>query len=113
MVRALEEEEENLKARLFHFQDEGGRPLGHSMILESSTTNGTMDDRIVRSQPSRPLNEQPIDRQQIIGSALNRHDKINGAALSPLSKDGQSSGKSITSPLFIEFICLHGFMRVF
>ncbi|EEF46446.1 rop guanine nucleotide exchange factor 12 [Ricinus communis] len=81
MVRALEQEQENLRSRLFHFkgmnENSGGRHAKSLSVDESSNTidESSMDDKITfRSQGSRHSSDQSLEKQQI-GSVLSRNDK--------------------------------------
>lgn len=111
MVRALEEEQENYRARLFRFRgmyEDAGRHAKSMSADSGSALEGVDDDdRIaMRSQGSRSLNEQALERQQI-GSVLNKNDHPPPPPppVSRLTKDEAgpkdkqpSSGKS---PLFL------------
>lgn len=102
MVRALEEEKENYRSRLFHFKGLYENTGGHAKSMSVGDTLEAVDDddddRIAtRSQGSRSLNNQPLERQQI-GSVLNKNDQ---PPISRLTKDEAgpkdkqpSSGKS-------------------
>ncbi|KAK2971179.1 hypothetical protein RJ640_008603 [Escallonia rubra] len=69
-----------------------------------------VDDRIVStSQASRPLLDQPIERQQI-GNALNRNDIVksrlagNGGVVSPQSREKQSSDMEMMKERFAKLL---------
>ncbi|KAL7162466.1 hypothetical protein ACSBR2_042872 [Camellia fascicularis] len=78
MVRALEEEQEQLRSRLFHFKgmhENAGRQA-HSMIIDGSGALSPVNDGLItsRSQASKPLNNEPVEKQRI-GFTLHRNDK--------------------------------------
>lgn len=62
MVRALEQEQENYKSKLFHFKgmyENTGRHTKSLSIESASTLDPTKDDDLVssRSQGSKPLHD--------------------------------------------------------
>jgi hypothetical protein len=64
MVRALEQEQENYKSKLFHFKgmfDNTGRHSKSLSIESASSLDPTPEDDIVssRSQGSKPLHHDP------------------------------------------------------
>lgn len=76
MVRALEQEQENYRSRLFHFKGMYENASRHtkSLSIESASALGCSDDDAMsaRSHGAKPLSDP--DKQQI-GSALHRNDK--------------------------------------
>lgn len=95
MIHALEQEQENYRSKLFHFQgmydqNAGGRHAKSLSVGDrASLDESSMDDRgIFRSQGPRPVNDQSVEKQQI-GSALNRNDK---GPRSRFSKDEVGAG---------------------
>lgn len=104
MVRAIEEEQEDYKSKLFHFKGMYDTSAGrHSKSMSfdcGATTEPTNDDRTTaRSHLSGPIYDRPLERQQI-GSTLTRNEKgprlrLKREEAPPTeAKDKQSSGKS-------------------
>lgn len=105
MVRALEQEQESYRSRLFHFKgmfDNGDGRNANSMILDNSSSNeeGSMDGKLMfRSQGARTSNDQ-VEKLQI-GSVHSRNDQAPRSRFSKdeasnghLCKDKQNAGKS-------------------
>ena len=106
MVRALEQEQENYRSRLYHFkgmsENLGGRHSKSLSVDENTNTidECSMDDKVTfRSQASRHSSDQSLDKQEI-GSVFSRNDKAPKSRLSkdepaatPLGKDRQNLGK--------------------
>lgn len=106
MVRALEQEQENYRSRLFHFkgmyEDKGGRHT-KSLSIESATAmeNSLSDDTVTsksqggdapaENQRTRPALHRSHDR----GARSKSVDQQAGAALIPRLKDNQPSEKDI------------------
>ncbi|XP_031385332.1 rop guanine nucleotide exchange factor 12 [Punica granatum] len=90
MVRALEQEQESYRSRLFHFKGMHDAPGRHvkSISVDQGASGGDylVDDTIIsRSQGSKPLNEHALDNQQI-GWSLHRTNNGKGPK-SRLSKE--------------------------
>lgn len=94
MARGIEaQEDENYKSRVFQLggmHENAGRHA-KSMSFDSGSSLECADDdwMKVRSQGSRPLNDNPLERQQI-GSSLKKNDRVSGLQL---SKDGAAAAK--------------------
>jgi hypothetical protein len=113
MVRALEQEQENYRSRLFHFRGMYENAGGHakSMSVDSgSALDGVDDDdndRVAtRSQGSISLNDQPLERQNIV-SIFKKNDQPPISRLTrdeaAGAKDKHISPSSGNSPLFLFF----------
>lgn len=99
MVRAIEQEQESYRSRLFHFRgshDTLGRHTKSLSADQGATADYPVDDTITsRSQASSPINELVSDMQQT-GWSLHRsnNDKILKSRLAKEEmKDKQPSGK--------------------
>ena len=104
MVRAMEEEKEDYKSKLFHFKgmyDTSAGRHSKSMSFDCGDTEEPTDDNSIaaRSHLSGPIYDRPLERQQI-GSTLKRKEKgpklrLNKDEAAPTeAKDKQPSGKS-------------------
>ncbi|KAI7985436.1 Rop guanine nucleotide exchange factor 12 [Camellia lanceoleosa] len=114
MVRALEEEQEQLRSRLFHFKgmhENAGRQA-HSMIIDGSGALSPVNDGLItsRSQASKPLNNEPVEKQRI-GFILHRNDKglksrfqNDEGAESPRSKEKHPSDMELMKERFSKLL---------
>ncbi|CAL5443947.1 unnamed protein product [Camellia sinensis] len=114
MVRALEEEQEQLRSRLFHFKgmhENAGRQA-HSMIIDGSGALSPVNDGLItsRSQASKPLNNEPVEKQRI-GFTLHRNDKglksrfqNDEGAESPRSKEKHPSDMELMKERFSKLL---------
>lgn len=120
MVRAMEEEKEDYKSKLFHFKGmydtSAGRHSKSTSFDSGDTEEPTDDNRIAaRSHLSGPIYDRPLERQKI-GSTLNKNEKgpklrLNKDEAAPTeAKDKQPSGKSHLVFVIIE---LHATFRNF
>ncbi|XP_050233747.1 rop guanine nucleotide exchange factor 12 [Mercurialis annua] len=105
MVRALEQEQENYRSRLFRFKEmsetSGGRSHSKSHSVDDNSVDdesSSMDDKVTfRSQGSR-IPSDPSSEKHQIGSVLHRNDKgpksrlsRDEASVPPLAKDKQNA----------------------
>ncbi|XP_059458191.1 rop guanine nucleotide exchange factor 12-like [Corylus avellana] len=97
MVRALEEEQENYRSRLFHFrgmyENAGGHAKSMSVDSGGSALDAVDDDdndrEATRSQGSRSLNDQPLERPNINVSIFKKNDQ---PPISRLARDELAAG---------------------
>ncbi|CAK7356703.1 unnamed protein product [Dovyalis caffra] len=109
MVRALEQEQENYRSRVYHFKEmnenAGGRHVKSFSADDSSSFEqySSMDDRITsrNHHAPRPLNDQAFDHKQKVGTSPYRNDKgprsrvgKDEAGTAPPGKDNLNLGKS-------------------
>lgn len=97
MVRALEQEQENYRSRLFHFKGlhDTGRHAKSLSIDSASKIDGTSFDDGVTFRSQGPKNDHPFEKQQI-GSAFNRNDKcMIPTPRSRLSKDEAAGSQGL------------------
>lgn len=113
MVRALEQEQESYRSRLFHFRGMHNTPGCHTKSLSvdqaGATTDYLVDDTIIsRSQGSTPLHEHASSDTQQSGWSLHRsnNDKVLKSRLAKEEmKEKQPSGKffSFILPVLVSF----------
>jgi len=114
MVRAIEEEKEDYKSKLFHFKgmyDTNAGRHSKSMSFDCGDTEEPTDDNSIaaRSHLSGPIYDRPLERQQI-GSTLKRKEKgpklrLNKDEAAPTeAKDKQPSDMELMKERFAKLL---------